>query len=102
VDIPPAAGDLHVGLIDLQAIADLVPAGPGGRSQQRREPHDPAVDSDVVDLDPALGEQLPRRRGRTTRSAGPADGQDDHLGREAESLRRQVVEQEKGESGGFS
>jgi hypothetical protein len=38
VDIPPAAGDLHVGLVDLPAIADLVPAGPGGLSQQRREP----------------------------------------------------------------
>jgi len=58
VDIPPAASDLHVGLVDLPAIADLVPAGPGGLSQQRREPHDPAVDSDVVDLDPALGKQF--------------------------------------------
>jgi hypothetical protein len=42
----------------LPAIANLVPAGPGGLSQQRREPHDPAVDSDLVDLDPALGEEL--------------------------------------------
>ena len=58
VDIPPAAGDLRVGLVDLPAIANLVPAGPGGLSQQRREPHDPAVDSDLVDLDPALGEEL--------------------------------------------
>jgi hypothetical protein len=35
-----------------------MPAGPGSLSQQRREPLDPPVDADVVDLDPALGEQL--------------------------------------------
>jgi hypothetical protein len=33
-----------------------MPAGPGGLGQQRREPLDPPVDRDVVDLDPALGE----------------------------------------------
>jgi len=58
VDIAPLSSHPHVGLVDLPAIADLVPAGPGGLSQQRREPHDPAVDSDVVDLDPALGKQF--------------------------------------------
>jgi hypothetical protein len=31
-------------------------AGSGGISKQRREPLDPPVDGDVVDLDPALGE----------------------------------------------
>jgi hypothetical protein len=33
-------------------------AGPGRLGQQRREPVDPPVDGDVVDLDAALGEQL--------------------------------------------
>jgi hypothetical protein len=32
-------------------------AGPGGLSEQRREPLDPPVDGDVVDLDAAFGEQ---------------------------------------------
>jgi hypothetical protein len=35
-----------------------VPAGAGGLGQQRREPLYPAVDGDVVDLDPTLGEQF--------------------------------------------
>jgi hypothetical protein len=30
----------------------------GGVSHQRREAQHPAVDGDMVDLDPALGEQL--------------------------------------------
>jgi hypothetical protein len=42
----------------LPAIADAVAAGPGGVGQQRREPLDPAVDGDVVDLDPAFGEEF--------------------------------------------
>jgi hypothetical protein len=35
-----------------------VPAGPGGLGQQWREPQDPPVDADVIDLDAALGEQF--------------------------------------------
>jgi hypothetical protein len=58
VDVAPPTGDLHVGLVHEPAIPDQVAAGPGGVGQQRREPLDPAVDGDVVDLDPALGEQL--------------------------------------------
>jgi hypothetical protein len=33
-------------------------AGPGSLGQQRREPLDPPVDSDVVDLDTAFGEEF--------------------------------------------
>jgi hypothetical protein len=33
-------------------------AGPGGLSEQRREPLDPPVDGDVVDLDAAFAEQF--------------------------------------------
>jgi hypothetical protein len=102
VDIPPAAGDLHLGLVDLPAIADLVPAGPGGLSQQRREPQVPAGDSDVVDLDPGARRAVPRRRGRTTRSAGTSGrpGRSPRAG--SRSQRRQAAEQEQGESTGFS
>ena len=58
VDVAPPAGDLHIGLIDPPTVPDRVAAGPGGLGQQRREPQHPSVDGDVVDLDPAFGEQL--------------------------------------------
>jgi hypothetical protein len=58
VDVAPSAGDLHVRLIHLPAISDPMAAGPGGLSEQRREPLHPPVDGDVVDSDAALGEQL--------------------------------------------
>jgi hypothetical protein len=35
-----------------------VPAGAGGLGQQRREPPHPAVDGDMIDLDPAFSQQL--------------------------------------------
>jgi hypothetical protein len=38
------------------AVADLVPAEPGGVGQQRREPAHPAMHGDVVHLDATLGE----------------------------------------------
>jgi hypothetical protein len=50
--------DLQVGLIDMPAIADDVPAGPGGLGELRGEPMDPAVHRDVVHVDAALGEEL--------------------------------------------
>jgi hypothetical protein len=56
VHIVSLPGHLDGGLVDPPAIADGVAARPGGRSEQRRELLHPAVDGDVVDLDPALGE----------------------------------------------
>jgi hypothetical protein len=53
VDIAPVASNLGVGLIDLPASPDGMPARPGGLGQQRREALDPAVDGGVVDLDAA-------------------------------------------------
>jgi hypothetical protein len=35
-----------------------MPARPGGVGQQRREPLDPPINGDVVDLDAAFGEEL--------------------------------------------
>jgi hypothetical protein len=58
IDVAPSTGDLHIRLIHLPAICDPMAPGPGGLSEQRREPLDPPVDGDVVDLDAALGEQL--------------------------------------------
>jgi hypothetical protein len=58
VHVAPLAGDLHVGLVDLPTISHQVSAWPGGVSQQRREPHHPPVDGDVIDLDTPLDQQL--------------------------------------------
>jgi hypothetical protein len=58
VDVPPPTGDLHVGLVDLPAITNRMPTGPGRLGQQRRESLHPAVDGDVVDRDAAFGEQF--------------------------------------------
>jgi hypothetical protein len=49
----PAAGDRQVGLVDLPAVADGVPAWSGSHGKQRRERLDPAEDGDMVDLDAA-------------------------------------------------
>jgi hypothetical protein len=35
-----------------------MPARPGGVGQQRREPPDPLIDGDVVDLNAAFGEEF--------------------------------------------
>jgi len=58
VDIAPSAGHPDVGLVHEPAVADGVAARPGSLGQQRREPLDPPVDADVIDLDTPLGEQL--------------------------------------------
>jgi hypothetical protein len=58
VHIPPLAGDLHIGLVDLPAISNAMSARPSSLGQQRCEPLHPSVDGDVVGLDPAFGEQL--------------------------------------------
>jgi hypothetical protein len=58
IHVPPPAGDLHIGLVHLLTVTHGVAARPGGLGQQRCEPLHPPVDGDVVDLDPALGEEL--------------------------------------------
>jgi hypothetical protein len=85
VDIPPSAGDLHVGLVDLPVVPDGVSAGPGGVGQQWCEPLHPAVDGDVVDLDAALGEQLLNIAVGQAEAQVPAHCQHDHVGWEAEA-----------------
>jgi len=85
IHIPPAAGDLHVGLIHPPAISHGMPARAGGFGQQGREPLHPPVDSDVVDIDPALGEQLLNVAVGQTEAQVPADRQHNHVGREAEA-----------------
>jgi hypothetical protein len=71
-------------LIDLPAAADRVSAGPGGVGQQRHEAHHPPVDSGVVDLDPALGQELFDVAVGEAEAQIPAHREDDDVGREAE------------------
>jgi hypothetical protein len=85
VDVPPVASDLHVGLVDLPAIADAVAAGPGGVGQQRREPLHPSIDRHVVDLDAALGEEFFEVAVGQAEAQVPADREHNHLGWEAEA-----------------
>jgi len=63
-------------------------AGPGSLGQQRREPLDPSVDGDVVDLDAAFGQQLLHVAVRQRKAQIPAHRQHDHIGREAEAGER--------------
>jgi hypothetical protein len=56
--IDPAPGDLDIGLIDEPPITWRVPAGLGRINQQRCEPLHPPVDSDMIDVDTTLGQQL--------------------------------------------
>jgi len=83
--IPPLAGDLDVGLVDLPAIPDTMPAGSGNLGQQWREPLHPPVDGDVIGFDAPLGEQFLDIALGQPEAQVPADGYDDHVGSEAEA-----------------
>lgn len=56
VEVHPPSGDLDVGFVDEPPVTRNVPAGPRGVDEQWREPLDPAVDRDVVDLDATFGQ----------------------------------------------
>jgi hypothetical protein len=81
VSVASSTGDLHVGLVDPLAIAHGVPARAGGLGQQWRERLHPAVDGDVVDLDPALGEELLDVAVGQPEAQVPADRQNDDIAR---------------------
>ncbi len=90
VDVPPSAGDPHVGLIDIPTVTDQVPTRPGRIREERGKALNPPVDRDVIDLDPtlpqqfldiAIGEALPQI---------PPQREDDDLGREPEPLERRT------------
>jgi hypothetical protein len=85
VHIPPAASDLHIGLVHEPAIPDQVAAGSGGVGQQRREPLHPPVDGGVVDVDAALAEELLDVAVGQPEAQVPADREHDHVGREAKA-----------------
>ena len=67
----------------MPAITHHVLTGSGGLGELRREPLDPPVDADVVDLDAAFGEEFLDVSVGQAEAQVPADGQGDDLGREA-------------------
>jgi hypothetical protein len=85
VDVPLAAAHLDVGLVYGPAISNTMSAGSGGINKQRREPLHPTIDGDVVDLDPALGEQFLDIAVGQPEAQVPADRQHNHIGWEAEA-----------------
>ncbi len=60
-------------------------ARPGSLNELRREPLHPSVDGDVIDADPALGQQLLDVPVGQSVPQVPADRDRDHLTREPEA-----------------
>jgi hypothetical protein len=63
-------------------IAHHMLTGPGGLRELRGEPLDPPVHRDVVDLDPAFGQELLDVTVGEAEAQVPTDRQGDDLGRE--------------------
>jgi hypothetical protein len=85
VHIAPLPCHLHVGLLDVPAVADGVAAGPGSLGQQRREPLHPPVGRHVVDLGAPFDEEFFDVAVRQAVAQVPAHRQHDDLGWETEA-----------------
>ena len=90
VDVPPTAGDLDVGLVDEPAVTDRVATRPCSIREKRREPLHPAEQSDVIDVDPTLAQELLDISVRQTESQIPAHPQHDHFRREPKAPERRT------------
>jgi hypothetical protein len=101
VRVAPLPSDLHIGLVDLPAVTDGVAAGPGGLGQQRRQSHHPAIHRDVVDLDPAFGDQLLNVAVGQAEAQVPAHCEHDHIGRDRNPANADRASG-AGRGGGFS
>jgi len=58
VHVPPHGPTSEVSLIDEPAVTDTVPARPRSLDDEWRETLHPPIDSDVIDIDAALGEKF--------------------------------------------
>src|ERR1700730_8215077 len=88
VHIPPDAADPHVGLVDEPASPHRVPARACRVDSERGEVLHPAVQGDVIDLDPALRQELLEIAVGQAKPQIPAHGQQDHLGLEPVAVER--------------
>ena len=88
VQVGPAAGDLHIGLIDEPAIASGMPCRASCVDELRGEGLHPAVDRDVVDSNAAFGQQLFDIAVGQAVAQLPPHRDRDHLPREAVAGRR--------------
>jgi hypothetical protein len=84
VQIDPSTGNFYLGLVGEPPVTEAVPARPGRVDQQRRAPLYPAIDGDVIDLDPAFDQQLLDISIRQAVTQLPTHHQHDHIWREAE------------------
>jgi hypothetical protein len=78
--VAPGPPDFQVRLIDMPAITDHMLSSSCGIGELRREPLDPPVDRDVVDLGPALGQQVLDVPVGEAEPQVPADRQGDDFG----------------------
>jgi len=84
IQVPPDTGNSDVCFVDVPGVAGIVAARSGGVDQPRCEPLHPAIQSDVIDLDAPLGQQLLQIPVRQAVAQVPAHRQQDHLAREPE------------------
>ena len=80
----PGPSYSQVRLVDVPPIADQVLPGSRGLGELRSEPLDPTVHGDVIDLDPALREELFDVSVGKSEPQVPPDRQGDDLRREPE------------------
>ena len=78
IDVAPAAGDPHVGLVDEPARYDRVAAWSRRVDQQRREALHPPEQGDVINVDPALCEEFLEITVRQPEAELPPHRQHDH------------------------
>jgi hypothetical protein len=83
MQVTPATTNPDVGLVDEPSVPAPPPARPGRVDEQRREALHPALDTDVVDDDAALSEELLHVTVGQAVAQVPAERDRDHIGREA-------------------
>jgi hypothetical protein len=92
VQVPPAAGDLDIGLVDEPPVPGYMPQRAGGVGEQRGEPLHPPVHGDVIDFDTALGQQFLDVPVGEAVTEVPADREGDHLRRKSKPGKRRPLD----------
>jgi hypothetical protein len=88
VHAAPSSGNFDLGLVDVPTVTDEVPTRHGRIREQWGEALYPAVDGDVIDLDPTLAQKLFDVAVGQPKPQIPTHGQHDDLGREPQPFER--------------